>query len=554
MTDPNHLRHPAAAAESAASLPIASLCVIVGISAILACYALALLAGWPQHATTLIVEEMHATAAAGRAAAGQGTATAPTEESEKAAAEKLAEESPPPLYMVIPFVLMLAAIAVVPLLHGAKHWWESNLHRFYVAAGLAALTVLYYALAHEVPIIGHFPAQHLSSMQKGESIHLGTVGALLANALLNEYVPFIILLLSLYSISGGIRIEGDLRAHPLTNVAFMAIGAILASFIGTTGAAMVLIRPLLETNRERKHVAHTVVIFTFIVCNCGGCLLPLGDPPLFLGYLQGVPFLWTMKLWKEWLFINGALLAIYWAWDHFYFYPREEKSDIAADESRVHRLRFAGLGLNGLLLVGVVLAVALLDPSKALPGSNWHPWMYFREVVLLVLLALSLLLGSAHTRKMNDFNFGAIIEVAVLFFGIFICMQPALQILNSQGNKLGLDNPYKYFWATGTLSSFLDNAPTYLVCFETANAMTQSPGPGILALQSGHFIREDLLTAISLGAVFMGAMTYIGNGPNFMVKSIAESWGVRMPSFFGYMAYSCVILLPLLILLNLFFL
>jgi Na+/H+ antiporter NhaD/arsenite permease-like protein len=220
----------------------------------------------------------------------------------------------------------------------------------------------------------------------------------------------------------------------------------------------------------------------------------------------------------------------------------------------VHPLRIAGLGLNGVLMLGVVLAVAFLDPSKPAPGTSWHPWMYFRELVQLGLVAASLALGSAHTRKMNNFNFGAIIEVAVLFFGIFICMQPALQILSAQGDKLGIDTPAKFFWATGTLSSFLDNAPTYLVFFEAANAMTHEPGPGILNLLSGHFIRKDLLTAISLGAVFMGAMTYIGNGPNFMVKSIAEGWGVRMPSFFGYMVYSCVILLPLLVLMNVLFL
>jgi Na+/H+ antiporter NhaD/arsenite permease-like protein len=283
-------------------------------------------------------------------------------------------------------------------------------------------------------------------------------------------------------------------------------------------------------------------------------LLPLGDPPLFLGYLQGVPFLWTLNLWKEWLFINGALLVIYWAWDHFYFHPREDLQDIARDETRVHRLRFAGLWLNGLLLFGVVLAVAFLDPSKAFPGSDWHPWLYLREVMMLGLLALSLLLGSAHTRKMNDFNFAAIVEVAVLFFGIFICMQPALQILNARGTELGLNNPYKFFWASGTLSSFLDNAPTYLVYFEAAKGLAHSSATGVVALQGGHFIRQDLLSAISIGAVMMGSMTYIGNGPNFMVKSIAESRGVAMPSFFGYMVYSCLILLPLLVLLNIFFL
>ena len=525
--------------EGEVSLSMASKCVIAAVGAIIACYALALLGGWPQHATSLIIEESAVIAAA------------PTE---SAAPQPPAEEAPPPpLIMILPFVLMLGAIAVMPILRGAKHWWDSNLHRFYVAGGLALITILYYALAHHFSIIGHFPARHISEVPPGEMVHLATVGDILANAILNEYFPFIILLMSLYTISGGIRIEGNLPAHALTNTVFLAIGAVLASFIGTTGAAMVLIRPLLETNRERKHVVHTVIIFTFIVCNCGGLLLPLGDPPLFLGYLHGVPFLWTLTLWKEWLFINGALLAIYFVWDNFFIYPLEEARDLARDEARVHRLRFAGWQLNGLLLIGVILAVAFLDPSKAVPGTNWHPWLYLREVVQLTLLAASLLFGSTHARKMNDFNYAAILEVAVLFLGIFICMQPALQILHAYGHKLHVDNPHRFFWATGTLSSFLDNAPTYLVFFELASAMTRAAGEGVLQLQSGAYIREDLLAAISLGAVFMGSMTYIGNGPNFMVKSIAKSWGVKMPSFFGYMVYSCTILLPLLVLLNVLF-
>jgi Na+/H+ antiporter NhaD/arsenite permease-like protein len=530
LMDEQHLKHPAAMKpDEAALLSSESRGMIFAVAAIAIVYFASLVIGWPQQATQQVVESSSSTAHASE------------------------QPEPPHVVTVIPFVLMLGCIAVLPLWKKASHWWESNLHKFYVCAVLAAVTVSYFAFAHPHPIVGHFPAHHMSEVAAGEGVHVDTVKDLLANAMLNEYVPFIVLLLALYTISGGIRIEGDLRAHALTNTAFLAVGGALASLIGTTGAAMVLIRPLLETNRERKHVAHTVVMFIFIVCNCGGCLLPLGDPPLFLGYLQGVPFLWTLTLWKEWLFINGCLLAIYFLWDHFYHYPREAAGDVRRDDARVHPLRIAGLGLNGLLLLGVVLAVAFLDPSKPVPGTNWHPWMYLREIVQLGLVAASLTLGSAHTRKMNNFTFGAIIEVAVLFFGIFICMQPALQILGSQGDKLGLDNPYKFFWATGTLSSFLDNAPTYLVYFEAANAMTHEPGPGILHLLSGHYIREDLLTAISLGAVFMGAMTYIGNGPNFMVKSIAESRGVRMPSFFGYMVYSCVILLPLLVLMNVLF-
>jgi Na+/H+ antiporter NhaD/arsenite permease-like protein len=521
------LRHPPDVQETdAAILSREARGLVIAIVFLCVAYALAAVIGWPQQATQMVIEE--------------------------AAAPKHAAEPPPapPLPTVIPFVLMLGAIAVLPLWKKTGHWWEGNLHKCYVSVALALATVLYFALAHSHPVVGHFPAHHMTEVAAGESVHLDTVKDVLANALLSEYVPFIVLLLSLYTISGGIRIEGNFQTRPMTNAAFLVVGGMLASLIGTTGAAMVLIRPLLETNRERKHVAHTVVMFIFIVCNCGGCLLPLGDPPLFLGYLQGVPFLWTLRFWKEWLFINGCLLAIYLLWDRLYFYPREAAVDLRRDETRVHKLQISGLALNSLLMAGVVLAVALLDPSKPVPGTDWHPWLYLRELVMLGLVAASLALGSAHTRKMNNFTFGAIIEVAVLFFGIFICMQPALQILGSQSGELGLDSSHKFFWATGTLSSFLDNAPTYLVFFEVANTMTHENGPGVLTLLTGHLIREDLLAAISLGAVFMGAMTYIGNGPNFMVKSITESRGIRMPSFFGYMVYSCVILLPLLFVMN----
>ncbi|MCR4415140.1 MAG: sodium:proton antiporter, partial [Thermoguttaceae bacterium] len=344
----------------------------------------------------------------------------------------------------------------------------------------------------------------------------------------------------LYVITGGIRIEGNLAAHPATNAAFLIAGAILASFVGTTGAAMLLVRPLLETNRERKHVRHTVVFFIFVVCNCGGCLLPLGDPPLFLGYLLGVPFLWTLKLWPAWLFANGALVTLYYLWDRFWCYPKESLVDVARDEMRSGRLRFSGLWPNAGLLAGVVLSVALLDPSKPVPGTDWHPWLYLREVVQLVLVALSLSLGSDALRHRNRFTYHPIIEVAALFLGIFVCMQAPIQILHVEGPSLGLSSPAAFFWATGSLSSFLDNAPTYVVFFETAGSLMAGPSETTIA-----GVREPLLVAVSLGAVFMGAMTYIGNGPNFMVRAIAERSGIAMPSFFGYMVYSCLVLLPI---------
>lgn len=441
---------------------------------------------------------------------------------------------------VIPFVMLLGAIAVFPLMDFTMHWWEHNTNKLIVAAVLGLVTLLYLTFLH--------PAGSLSLA--GEAIQ---------HAIIHEYVPFIILLFSLYTICGGIRIAGDLEATPWTNTRFILAGGLLASFIGTTGAAMLLIRPLLETNSERRRVAHTVVFFIFIVCNCGGLLLPLGDPPLFLGYLQGVPFLWTLTLWRSWLLVNSLLLLIYFLWDHFYAYPRETKQDIAMDVVRVHRLRFSGLWPNALLLIGVVFAVGMLGSSKPIPGTNWTPWLHLREVVLLGLVLTSLLVGARSIRVANSFNYIAIVEVAVLFVGIFICMQPALEILNANGSKLGVNTPRKFFWATGALSAVLDNAPTYLVFFETAKSIDYN-GPKV-KLDNGADerkpfakagraagISEALVAAISLGAVFMGAMTYIGNGPNFMVKSIAESSGVKMPSFFGFVMYSCAVLLPILVL------
>lgn len=506
--------------------------VLATITILLVVYLVTAIFHVPQNGTELIVANgTHEEAADG------GSHSPSTND----ASQDLANDEvkvPPPYWTVVPFVGLLVAIAVLPLLPATEHWWESNLHRLYVAGSLAAVTLAYYALLHAHPIHGHWPIHHIVRPAV-DGPNFAETSEVFANAILGEYLPFIVLLFSLYTISGGIRIAGDLPAHALTNTAFLCVGGLLASFIGTTGAAMILIRPLLETNVERRHVKHTVVFFIFIVCNCGGCLLPTGDPPLFLGYLMGVDFLYTLTLWAEWLFVNGALLAIYFLLDHFYFYPCEPREDIARDESRVHALRIQGARLNGILLLGVVASVALLDPSKTLPGTHWHPWMYLREMVQLSLVALSLWWGDSHARRSNGFNYAAIVEVAVLFFGIFICMQPALQILNIKGPHLGLTQAWQYFWMTGGLSSFLDNAPTYVVFFQTAKTLGGEPAVAGIA--------EPLLRAISLGAVFMGANTYIGNGPNFMVKAIAEKAGVRMPSFFGYLAYSGLILLPLFV-------
>ena len=494
-----------------------------GIAVAIAAYLAAAALGLPQHGRDLLVRSQ-AAHADDHAAAPHGDAAAP-------AGHVVAA---PPLATVLPFALLLVAIAILPLTPGASHWWEHNSSKLLVAGLLAAVTLGYYLLGHRHPIDLHFPA-HAVVQPAAAGLSWSTVGTVLVNAILSEYIPFIALLFALYVITGGVRIEGDLEATPTTNAAFLAVGAVLASFIGTTGAAMLLVRPLLETNRERRHVAHTLVFFIFVVCNCGGLLLPIGDPPLFLGYLQGVDFLWTMSLWNEWLFTNGSLLVIYWLWDTLIAHPRETRADVVRDRLLTRSLRFSGLWPNLPLMAGVIAAVAFLDPSKPFPGTSWHPWIYLRETVLLGLVGLSLLLGSGEVRRKNAFTYGAILEVAALFIGIFICMQPALALLHVHGASLGLSSPQSYFWATGSLSAVLDNAPTYLVFFEAAGI---DPTDGL----SGEEAR--LLAAISLGAVFLGAMTYIGNGPNFMVKAIAEQSGVKMPSFFGYVMYSMGVLLP----------
>lgn len=516
----------------ASSSPTAAL---IGFGIALAAYAAAAAAGWPQYGRDLLVaaqaahheaHEDHAAAEHVPAAAGHGE----TDDGGHSAG------GPPPAWAVIPFVVLLGAIAVLPLTPPLAHWWEHNSSKLLVAGTLGLITLGYYLLLHREAVELHFPA-HSVVAPAASGPSWGVAAAVLANALLSEYVPFITLLLALYVITGGVRIEGDLEATPTVNATFLGIGATAASFIGTTGAAMLLIRPLLETNQQRRSVVHTLVFFIFMVCNCGGCLLPIGDPPLFLGYLQGVDFLWTMSLWKVWLFTNGLLLAIYWVWDAFFAYPRERTSDIVRDVHRAGTLRISGLALNAPLMLGVIAAVGLLDPSKAIPGTGWHPWIFLREAVLLALVIASLALGSREIRVKNGFTYFAILEVAALFVGIFVCMQPALSLLNEHGASLGIQSPQAFFWATGALSAVLDNAPTYLVFFKTAQSL---PADG--TLMAG--VEVGRLACISLGAVFLGAMTYIGNGPNFMVKAIAEQAGVRMPSFFGYLVYSMGVLLP----------
>jgi Na+/H+ antiporter NhaD/arsenite permease-like protein len=402
--------------------------------------------------------------------------------------------APPALYTVLPFVAMLLAIAILPL--RVPHWWEPNRNKLLVALVLGAPILVMYLVRDP--------------------------GALVHTA--HDYVSFIVLLAGLYVISGGILLRGDLEATPLVNTGFLAVGAAMASFVGTTGASMLLIRPLLQTNRERTHVRHTVIFFIFLVSNIGGMLTPLGDPPLFLGYLQGVPFAWTFSLWRPWLLMNLVLLALYFVWDTR-AYTDEPLAAIRRDRAQLEPLRVRG-GLNVLPLAGVVVAVALL-------GAPW------REVAIVGLAALSAWRTPAAIRRDNGFTTYPIVEVAVLFLGIFLTMIPALELLRLRGDELGVRAPWQFFWATGVLSSFLDNAPTYLTFLALAQGLRLAPE--VVGVPAA------ILAAISVGAVAMGANSYIGNAPNFMVKAIAEEAGVKMPSFAGYMVYSAAILLPLFV-------
>ena len=403
-----------------------------------------------------------------------------------------------PVWTAVPFVLLLGGIAVLPL--AAPHWWELNRNKAAVAA-LLGLPVAGYLLWHG-----------------GEARHA------LAHELA-DYGSFLALLAALYVISGGIVLRGDLPARPATNAAFLAGGAVLANLIGTTGASMLLIRPLLHTNSERRHVAHVPIFFVFVVCNTGGLLTPLGDPPLFLGFLQGVDFLWTLRLWPQWLAVNGVLIAMFLVWDTL-AYRRESPADIARDETQVEPLRLHGWKLNAPLLAGVVAAVVA---QKYVPRPAGE--------LAMVLLALLSVWKTPHSvRKLNRFAWGPIVEVAVLFAGIFVTMTPALALLKQHGGKFGVTEPWQFFWLTGLLSSVLDNAPTYLTMGTLAG---QGNGFAWLSEQ-----RPELLAAVSCGAVFMGANTYIGNGPNFMVKAIAEEGGYAMPSFGGYVLYALAVLLP----------
>ena len=433
----------------------------------------------------------------------------------------------PPVWTVIPFLGVLLSIALFPLF--AAHFWERHYGKISAVWVVVAIVMMAVSVPGDWTFVSAYGAKFFSTYE--------------------EYFSFIVLLGSLFVISGGICIVGDIKGTPLMNSGIIFIGAMLASLIGTTGAAMLLIRPLLNANRHRKHQAHVVLFFIFLVCNIGGALTPIGDPPLFLGFLQGIPFEWTLILTPMWAFAVGVVLVIFYVLDRYLSEP-------VAGAGGLPAIRIEG-GLNFLLLLGVVGSVIMSGvlhfETEIQVGSLGvlHIQNLMRDGIMILLALLSLAITAKSTRGKNNFNFGPILEVAYLFIGIFTAMIPALMLLNARGSELGLETPAAYFWITGVLSSFLDNAPTYLTFLATAMGslgidkaieMTMSPEA------------EGILIGISLGAVFMGANTYIGNGPNFMVKAIAEAEGVKMPSFFGYLLYSVIVLVPVFILVTLIFL
>jgi Na+/H+ antiporter NhaD/arsenite permease-like protein len=399
-----------------------------------------------------------------------------------------------PLVAVVPFVLVLAGIAILPL--AAPGFWDRNRNKA-VFSALLALPVAVWLLMSQPGLLVH--AAH-------------------------EYVSFLCLLGSLFVAAGGVHVAGDLRASPRTNTTILGVGAVLASLLGTTGASMLLIRLLLRTNSERRHTRHIPFFFILIVSNAGGLLTPLGDPPLFLGFLRGVPFVWTLRLFPIWLLAVGYLLALFY-WMDRRAYARESAADLVKDASQYQPLKICGRS-NLVWLAVIVFSVFLPSPV--------------REAVMVASAVASLFIGDKSGRAMNAFTFGPIAEVAILFAGIFVTMTPALVLLEQHGPALGLSAPWHFFFVSGALSSVLDNAPTYLTFLTAAQSTATSLGLAVDVVA----VPASLLAAVSAGSVLMGANTYIGNGPNFMVKSMAESSGYKMPSFGRYAVAAVLVLSP----------
>lgn len=434
----------------------------------------------------------------------------------------------------VPFAGLLLSIALCPLL--VPMFWHHHFGKVSLAWALAFL----------------LPCAAL--------IGAGTAVAGAVHAFVAEYIPFIILITSLFVVAGGICVRGNLHGTPALNTGLLALGTVLASLMGTTGAAMLMIRPLIRANDNRKHAAHIVVFFIFLVANAGGSLTPLGDPPLFLGFLKGVDFFWTIKnIFPETLFLCSSLLAIFYLLDRHYYQNKEEEFQPSMDPTPDSTIRFEGKANFVLLIVivGLVLTSGLWKPgvSMTLFGTEVELQNLVRDGLLTGVIFVSLWVTPKSAREGNEFSWGPIQEVAKLFAGIFITIIPVIAmlrageagafaaIIRAVTDESGQPINAMYFWASGILSSFLDNAPTYLVFFNTAGG-----DPSVLMNQLAA-----TLAAISCGAVFMGANSYIGNAPNLMVKAIAEERGIKMPTFFGYMAWSCAVLVPLFIVMTFIF-
>jgi len=424
-----------------------------------------------------------------------------------------------PSWMLIPFAAMLLSIAILPLIPKAEEWWESNWNKLLVSMLLGVPTAAWLGLHH----MSH------------EIVH----------QMVYDYVPFILLLMALFVTTGGICIKGDLHATPLTNTIILAIGWFLASFMGTTGAAMLLIRLLLRTIQQRKYRVHTVLFFIAVVANCGGLLSPLGDPPLFLLFQKGAPFTWWLQnMLPEWLLTGALLLLVYFVLDLYLYHKEPLRLQMADGHERTH-LEFSGL-INVFWLLCVVCSTMFINATY-IPamGAEDAPWYLrlLREWAFIAIIAMSWWTTKKSVREDNHYSWTPILEVACVFVGIFATMTPALMYLHGMKHTLQsvINEPWQYVYLTGGLSAFLDNAPTAMVF----NSM--APEGNIVGLAADAFLK-----AISMGAVFFGALTYIGNGPNFMVKSIAEQEGIKMPSFFGYMAkFSLVVCLPIYVIVQL---
>ena len=429
-------------------------------------------------------------------------------------------------YLLIPFVVMLLSIALMPLIF--PRLWSRNINKLIFVLLLAVPTAIM-----------------LTRVGLEEN---------LKHQMLYDYVPFIVLLAALYVVTGGIHIHYSTTPTPVVNTAIMFVGYGLASVVGTTGAAMLLVRPLLEINRDRKYKIHTLLFFIALVANCGGVLTPLGDPPLFLLYLRGAEFSWFQTLFPQWAFVGSVLMVIYFFIDTYIWKRREVlgvRPRAKDEEDEPIKISFSG-AINLFYLSAILLSVAFINPAE-IPamGEADAPWYlrFLREIALGGILLFSVATTREYVRKLNHFSWEPIAEVAILFIGIFVTMTPALLYLNENAASLGITEPMQFFFASGTLSSFLDNAPTAVAFHTVAAGLPIVEGTTLVA-----GVPETMLAAISLGSVLFGAMTYIGNGPNFMVKAVAENDGVRMPSFFGYMfKFSLIILLPTYILMALIF-